>query len=410
MSSLERIRSVTVILTTGCNLACSYCYQNAKKKKRMPWATMKATLDLILASRSDEVQIVFLGGEPLLEFPMIRRAVEYVAKKDPPNKRIQFRISTNGTLLTEEIIAFLEAHSFALRISFDGAAQDARGTGTFALLDRRLGRLREERNAFLRRNVTICTTVNPASIALLPESVDYFLEKGVSTISIGASIIPEPSWKVDRIDELDSLFGRIVESSERFWRKTGQIPLLSFRSGYVGPPQAQGNKPMCALTKGSTLTVDVDGQAVGCPVLAGSYQRIDSSGLGRRWTAMRMGRIQDPRFAQRHAGFPEAARQTGMFDHKEEKYSSYGRCRDCRYFDECSLCPGSIAHVPGNKDPNRVSDFCCAFNLISLKHRDRFPGQRQPMSLRNGPAGTEALMERWRRMAAAEKSAGRKDH
>ncbi|MCU0585617.1 MAG: radical SAM protein [Desulfobacterales bacterium] len=406
MSQLERIRSLTVILTTSCNLACSYCYQNAKKNQRMPWATMKAALDLLLASRSDPVQIVFLGGEPLIEFPMIRRAVEYVAKKDPPNKRIQFRISTNGTLLTEPISAFLEAHSFELRISFDGAAQDARGAGTFAMLDRLLGQLREEREAFLRRNVTVCTTVNPATIARLPESVDYFLGKGVSNISIGASLIPEPSWNVDRIDELDSLFGRVFESSLEHWRRTGQVPLLNFRGGKADPTRATGDKPMCALPMGSILTVDVDGQAVGCPVLAGSYQRIDSTGLARRWAAMRMGSIHDPRFARRHAAFPEAARQAGMFDHKQDKYSSYGRCGDCRYVDECSLCPGSIAHVLDNKDPNRVSDFCCAFNLISLKHRDRLPGQREPMSLRNGPAGAEALMERWRRMAEGARSTG----
>ncbi len=404
MSTLERIRSVTAILTTDCNLACSYCYQNAKKKKHMPWSTMKALLDLVRDSRSDQVQIVFLGGEPLLDFPMIRRAVEYVAKKDPPNKRIQFRISTNGTLLTEEIIAFLEVNSFALRISFDGSAQEARATSTFASLDRLLGRLRQEREAYFRWNVTTCMTVNPATIARLPESIDYFLEKGVANISIGASFTAVPAWKSDRVDELDSLFSRVFDSSLRHWRKTGQIPLLNFRGMNTDPPHERGNRPMCALAKGNILTVDVDGQVYGCPVLAGSYQRIDSTGLAGRWTAMRMGNIHDPRFAQRHAAFPEAARQTGMFDHKEEKYSSYGRCGNCRYFDECSLCPGSIAHVPGNKDPNRVSDFCCAFNLISLKHRDRFPGQREPMTLRNGPAGAEALMERWRKMAEAARS------
>ena len=116
---------------------------------------------------------------------------------------------------------------------------------------------------------------------------------------------------------------------------------------------------------------------------------------------MRMGSVHDPRFARRHAAFPEAARQARMFDHKEEKHSSYGRCGDCRYVDQCSLCPGSIAHVPGNKDPDRVPDFCCAFNLIYLKHRERFPGKREPRDLLNGPEGVDAEMERWRRMAEA---------
>jgi uncharacterized protein len=409
MSTLERIRIITVVLTADCNLSCRYCYQNAKKSRSMTWATLRTSLDLILTSRPAEVKVLFLGGEPLLEFPLIRQAVEYVEKKRTADKHVKYIINTNGTLLTEEIIAFLEEHSFAIRISFDGVAQDARGAGTFVVLNRLLDRLREERTTFLCRNVTICMTVTPATIALLPESIDYFLEKGVPSISLGASITAAGSWKISRIDELDSLFDRVFDRSLRYWQKKGEIPVLVFRSEFAPPPDALGNRPMCALTEGNILTVDVDGQTYGCPVLAGSYQKLATGGLHDRWATMRMGSIYDPRFAERHAAFPQATRLTRMFDRKEDKYSSYRRCGECRYFHVCSVCPGSIAHVPGNKDPNRVSDFCCAFNQISLKQRDRFPGQREPMNLRNGPAGAEALMERWLRMAEAAKSRGLSD-
>jgi len=409
MSTLERIRSIDVVLTAGCNLACRYCYQNAKKTRTMTWATLRTSLNLILYSHPAEVNALFLGGEPLLEFPLIRRAVEYVEKKRAVDKRVKFIISTNGTLLTEEIIAFLEAHSFALQISFDGAAQNVRGVGTFVLLDRLLDRLHAERAEYLRRNVTICMTVTPATIIQLPESIDYFLEKGVPNISIGTIITAVPAWKIDRIDELDSLFDRVFESSLRHWRKTGKIPMLVFRNEFADLPHSKRKWPMCAIPQGNSLTVDVNGQTYGCPVLAGSYQKFAACGLRGRWAAMRMGSIHDPRFAERHAAFPQATRLTQMFDRKEDKYSSYGRCVDCRYVHLCSVCPGSIAHVPGNKDPNRVSDFCCAFNLISLKHRERFPGRWEPMDLRNGPAGAQALMERWRRMAEAAKSARRKE-
>jgi sulfatase maturation enzyme AslB (radical SAM superfamily) len=339
---------------------------------------------------------------------MIREAVEYVEKKRPPDKRINYLIITNGTLLTEGIIVFLESHSFEMQISFDGTAeaQEFRGAGTFDLLDGLFERLLQKHAEFLRRNVTLCLTLTPATIALLPGSIDYLLAKGVPNIAIGTSISAVPDWKTERIDELDSVFGRVFASSLRHWRKTGKIPVLVFRDEFADPPHAPRNRPMCSLAQWENLTVDVDGKAYGCPVLAGSYQRIASIGLAGRWAAMRIGSIHDPRFPRRHAAFPQATRLTRMFDHKENKYSSYCRCKKCRYFYECSLCPGSIAHVPGNKDPNRVSDFCCAFNLISLKHRERFPGQRKPTDLRNGPAGAEALMERWRRMAAGSRSTG----
>jgi sulfatase maturation enzyme AslB (radical SAM superfamily) len=408
MATQERIRAISLILTADCNLSCRYCYQNAKKKKTMPWASLKASIELILASRSDEVQIDFLGGEPLLEFPMIRKAVEYVKKKRPLGKRVKYLIITNGTLLTEDIIVFLESHAFETQISFDGVAeaQEIRGKGTFDLLDSLFERLLQKHAEFLHRNVTLRLTLTPATIALLPGSIDYLLAKGVPNIAIGTSISAVQDWKIERIDELDSTFGRVFDSSLRHWRKTGKIPMFVFRDEYADRLHAPRRRPMCGLAQWKNLTVDVDGEAYGCPVLACSYQKIDSHGLAGRWAAMRMGSIHDPRFAERHAAFPQVTRLTRMFDHKENKYSSYGRCGDCRYFHLCSVCPGSIAHVPGNKDPDRVSDFCCAFNLISLKHRERFPGRREPMDLRSGPAGAEALMEKWRKMAKAAKSRG----
>lgn len=408
MSSLERMRAISVILTADCNLSCRYCYQNAKKKKTMAWASLEASLELILASRSDEVRIDFLGGEPLLEFPMIRKAVEYVEKTRPPDKGVNYLIITNGTLLSEDIIAFLEAHAFETQISFDGVveAQAVRGSGTFDLLDGLFEHLLQKHAEFLRRNVMLRLTLTPATMALLPGSIDYLLAKGVPNISIGTSISAVPDWKIESIDELDSVFGQVFASSLRHRQKTGKIPVFVFRDDYADRPHALKNRPMCALAQGDILTVDVDGQTYGCPVLAASYQKFAACSLHDRWAAMRMGSIHDPCFAQRHAAFPEATRRTRMFDRKEDKYSAYGRCGECRYFDACSVCPGSIVHVPGNKDPNRVSDFCCAFNLIALKHRERFPGRREPMNLRNGPAGAAALMERWRIMAEAVKSGG----
>ncbi len=411
ISRLERIRSLSVILTADCNLSCRYCYQNAKKMRKMTWATLRTSLHLLLNSRHVELQILFLGGEPLLEFPMIRKAVEYVEKKRPPDKRINYLIITNGTLLTEGIIVFLESHSFEMQISFDGIAevQEIRGAGTFDLLDGLIERLLKNHAEFLRRNITICLTMTPATIAMLPGSIDYLLAKGLPNISIGTSISSVPDWKIESIDELDSIFRRVFNSSLRHWRKTRKIPLFVFRNEYADRPHVPRRRPMCSIALWENLTVDVDGETYGCPVLAGSYQKIDPHGLSGRWASMRMGSIHDPRFPARYAAFPKAALRTGMFDRKQDKYSSYGRCGECRYFDMCSVCPGSIAHVPGNNDPKRVSNFCCAFNLISLKHRERFPGRMEPMNLRDGPAGAKAMMVHWRKMAEAVKSARRKE-
>jgi len=407
MTSLERIKALILVLTAECNLRCSYCYQNAKKPQSMTWDVLRASLDLALDSRRGNMGVYFTGGEPLLKFPMLRRAVEYVDENRSVDEQVTFGITTNGTLLSKEISSFLESHLFDVQLSFDGVAeaQDSRGSGTFTILDRLLDGLRREQPDFYRWNIMICVTVSPSAIAHLFSSVEYFLEKGAQKISIAPTLTSDPAWRTECIEELDDQFGRIFERSLQHWRETGSVPVMTFRNS-GGIPCSREGWLMCGIPGGDTLTVDVDGRAYGCAMLVDSYQELDSGPLSRRLDSMRMGNIDDPTFAERHGSFPEAVRRAEMFHGKENKYSAYGRCGECKFLADCSVCPASVFHIPGNSDPNRVSDFCCAFNLVSLKYHERFPHQPSPWELLRGPAGIEAQMRRWKAIAGAVKSNG----
>jgi sulfatase maturation enzyme AslB (radical SAM superfamily) len=421
MSGSEGLGNLALVLTAQCNLRCSYCYQNAKKPQSMTWETLRSSLDLVLGSHHREAEIMFLGGEPFLEFPMMRRAVEYVERNRPEEKCVTFSVGTNGTLLTDEILAFLEKHRFNLQLSFDGIdkAQDLRGRETFVILDRLLDRLRDEHPDFFRWNSTICITATPEIIGYLSASIDYFLAKGVQKILITPSLLSYPSWRVEDIETVDAQFGLILERSIRHWQETGKIPVMAFRNKFGDAPgapsarnaprepAARGDRPMCGVVNGLTLAVDVDGRAYGCTTIAGSYQELPSPFMSEGLRGMCVGSIGDPGFVERHASFREAARGVEMFNCKANKFSAYGRCGECVYFAKCSLCPVSIAHVRGNTDRNRVSDFCCAFYRSLLKHRERFPNQRSPRDCARGPDGAAAEMQRWKARAEATRSAGR---
>ena len=144
MARPAEITQLDVILTAGCNLRCSYCYQNDKKARRMKWDTLRASADLVLASQRPQVGLLFVGGEPLLEFPLIQRAVEYIEERRTASQRIQYQVITNGTLLVDDHLDFFADHGFEVQLSFDGVepAQQLRGRGTFATLDALLDRLR----------------------------------------------------------------------------------------------------------------------------------------------------------------------------------------------------------------------------------------------------------------------------
>src|SRR5262249_21158056 len=130
----------------------------------------------------------------------------------------------------------------------------------------------------------------------------------------------------------------------------------------------------------------------GCITFMESYQRLPSAFLRSRFDAMRMGDLRDPAFPRRLAMYPEAAPGAGIFDDKHRKYSSYGPCRDGRHSSPCGVCPTSIGHIPGNTDPCRVPDNACAWNLVSLAYKDRFPKQPDPIALLSGRAPVPRLL------------------
>jgi sulfatase maturation enzyme AslB (radical SAM superfamily) len=402
MAGLERIRYLSVILTSRCNLRCGYCYQNDKKPGSMSWETLAESLDLMLGSGRKEIEVSFLGGEPLLEFPMIQRAVEYMeVNRDRLGKEASYWISTNGTLITPGVADFLAMHHFDTQLSFDGLAraQDGRRIGSFDHLDGLLDAFRDRHPDFYENYLTIAMTVTPANIVSLAGSIDYFLGKGIKNISMAPSIIHYPDWRPERIAELETQYEMILRSSLDHLGRTGEVPLLIFRDNFEDRRCAAKELEMCGIAHGANLVVDVDGQTYGCAVHARSYQRFEQPFLSDCMERLRIGPIGSDEFAERIESFPEAVRSTGLFHNKEKKRSSYSRCADCSYVAQCSVCPVSIGHIPDSSDPDLVPSFVCAVSLAMLRCRDRFPRKLDPRRPFSIPDEVSKEMERWKVLA-----------
>jgi len=378
--ALDELESVEVILTANCNLRCAYCYQNAKKPRSMSWDTLRGALDILLRSHSPEVAVVFLGGEPLLEFPLIRKAVAYVEGRRTRKKVVRFSLSTNGTLLGAEQARFLDRHRIDVQLSFDGVpeSQRLRGRGTFEILDRLLGRLSADTPRLFRDGLTVHMTLTASTIPSLADSIAYFLGKGVAEISVGPVVTFDPGWTTDLLENLEHQFARAFVACVEHYRRMGEVPVLLFRLDGA-PARNVPEGAMCRAPTGEVLAVDVDGHVYGCAAFAESYQKPASPFLRSGVVSMWLGDFRDPDFAGRLARYPQAARGLGIFHDKERKHSSFGRCADCRFAKACSVCPASIGHIPGNADPHRVPDFVCAFNRTALGWRALFP---RPESLR----------------------------
>ncbi len=369
------IDRILMVVTDQCNLSCAYCFQNARSQSRMQWEDLKAGIDLALSAGSPRTNIIFSGGEPLLALELIQRAVEYAESSRSPEKRLRFRLSTNGLLLSGEIADFLQAHKFAVQLSFDGiaAAQEHRGPHTFALLDRLLDVLRTRYPGLWNHSLRITMTVVPATVRHLASSVEYFLRKSVRELSIAPCITCYPGPEGWSRAELDEQVSRISEVSRSHLDRTGKVPALFFRKAHEDAcTGVHANKP-CSALDGRALAVDVDGLVYGCPLFAESCQDFPAGSLMPGLKAMRMGSIRDPAFPERRAHAVRVARRLVPADWPARCRSSYGQCGECRYRAGCSICPVSVWSKPNDADPFRVPDFICAFNQAVLKHRERFP-------------------------------------
>lgn len=151
------LSTVVLNVNTGCNLGCSYCYKEdlaiPARGEKMDFATARRSIDLLLreGDSRERLSVVFFGGEPLSNLPLIRQVVDYAEQRGAgAGKTIDFSLTTNATLLTEATIDYLDQHRFGLSVSIDGprAIHDRHrrtvgGKGTYSLVERKVRMLLE---------------------------------------------------------------------------------------------------------------------------------------------------------------------------------------------------------------------------------------------------------------------------
>lgn len=119
------LKNIYLITSQGCNLSCTYCYAKGGDFGRgqllMERATMEKALDKLLPLSGDRCVISFFGGEPLLNFDLMKDTVVY-GRGLSKEKDIDliYSITTNGTILNEDILSFLKEHISHIAVSLDG--------------------------------------------------------------------------------------------------------------------------------------------------------------------------------------------------------------------------------------------------------------------------------------------------
>jgi len=125
------LQRVVLNITNQCNLACTYCYEYSEDKisktdgkpKYMTPSVAESSIDMLIKESGDRpsIHVTFFGGETLLNFPTLRTSVDYAKRKcAEAGKHVEFSLTTNATMLNEQIVDFISEHNIGVTVSIDG--------------------------------------------------------------------------------------------------------------------------------------------------------------------------------------------------------------------------------------------------------------------------------------------------
>lgn len=146
------VKAICLHVAHDCNLRCGYCFAGTGafggSRSLMNIETGKRGIDFVLASSGhrDHCEVDFFGGEPLLNFGVVKDLVDYGKKAAAAvNKTIKFTLTTNGVLLDEKIQSFLEQEEISVVLSLDGRPEVhdrmrpyAGGQGSYSKVSQRI--------------------------------------------------------------------------------------------------------------------------------------------------------------------------------------------------------------------------------------------------------------------------------
>ncbi|WP_295084731.1 thioether cross-link-forming SCIFF peptide maturase [Ruminococcus sp.] len=121
------VKAMCLNIAHDCQLRCKYCFASTgdfgKGRKLMSFETGKHAIDFLLENSGDRpnLELDFFGGEPLMNFGVVKQVVEYARSREKEyNKKFRFTITTNGLLLDDEKIDFINREMSNVVLSIDG--------------------------------------------------------------------------------------------------------------------------------------------------------------------------------------------------------------------------------------------------------------------------------------------------
>ena len=202
---------IMLLITYKCNLRCSYCYEPKVSNFKMNAAKAKGIIREQIEALDDEYEVVeiqFMGGEPLLEFPLIKECAEWLWSTPITDKQMMLFAPTNGTLLTNDMKEWFAKNKdrIHLGLSFDGdmAMQNANRSSSFHNVDL---------DFFVKTwpNQSVKMTISPDTISNMADGVKFLHQIGFKYISADLAMGDSVGWTKEKLCIYQTELKKLIE-------------------------------------------------------------------------------------------------------------------------------------------------------------------------------------------------------
>lgn len=241
------VTNLELEITQKCPLACSYCFRarlgrNRAEERSMTLDVAQRGIDWLLRACGDanRVSVWFMGGEPLVEFELIKQAVEYgEAAAKTAGKKITFGATTNLVLINEEVMAFWREHNMTWNSSVDGApdSQDAcrvfpDGTGSASVVERKIPLVLGHRAQTSAR-----ASISPQTAPNMRRNAEYLLAQGYQNLAMVP--VEDEAWAESDLQALGQGLAQVAELFLERYRRGQPFGFKLFDSAFkaIGKPE-----------------------------------------------------------------------------------------------------------------------------------------------------------------------------
>lgn len=288
------VKALCLHMAHDCNLRCRYCFAGEgnyhSQKALMPLEVAKKAIDFVIENSGNRrnIEIDFFGGEPLLNLKTVKDTVEYARERGKSaNKHFRFTITTNGLLLNDETMEYLNRTMDNIVLSLDGRKEinDAMrvrhdGSGCYDAIVpkfRKLASVRKDKDYYIRGTFTQHNLD-------FSEDVMHMADLGFDQLSIEPVVLPDGSGleiRKEHVDKICSEYERLAMKLHELRKQGKKINFFHFKIDLEGGPCVAKRLKGCGSGT-EYLAVTPNGDLYPCHQFAG----IEEFRLGNVFTGI----------------------------------------------------------------------------------------------------------------------------